>query len=343
MLMNTPTISVIMPVYNGEQYLKEAVDSILHQTFKDFEFIIVNDGSTDKTEEIILSYSDKRIRYIQNKQNLKIAKTLNKEIELAKGKYIARMDADDISLPERFEKQIQFMRDNPNIDVCGTWLQTFGDIDDTWRHPLIHDEIKMYMLTASALMHPTVLGKRQFFVALKYNESMPPAEDYDLWVRGVDEYQYANISEVLLYYRIHDSTTDQKYKNQKANECRKRMLAKFGCCLTDKEFDCFLHFIIPVRKKRDIRNLENVCHTIIHSNKKNQYVPEYVCERFLRERLNVINRILTASKHKSFVFRIIIYPIQRMGFYIKRYSKKPLKEKCLSIGRIIKKMRRRIQ
>jgi len=99
-----PLISVIMPVFNGEKYLSLAIESILEQTFTDFEFIIINDGSTDDSEKIILSYQDRRIRYIKNKENLNIGRTLNKGIDLAKGKYIARMDCDDISLPNRFER-----------------------------------------------------------------------------------------------------------------------------------------------------------------------------------------------------------------------------------------------
>jgi len=118
--VNAPAVSVVMPVYNGEKYLRESIDSILNQTYTDYEFIIVNDGSNDKTEEIILSYNDNRIRYIKNEKNLQIVKSLNRGIELAKGRYIARMDADDISLPRRFEKQITFMENNLEIGVCGT-------------------------------------------------------------------------------------------------------------------------------------------------------------------------------------------------------------------------------
>ena len=115
-----PLISVILPAYNAERFLEEAIDSILAQTYKNFELIVLNDGSTDRTEEIILSYNDPRIRYIKNESNLKLIKTLNKGIALARGKYIARMDADDISLPTRFEKEIEFMEIHPDIGVCSS-------------------------------------------------------------------------------------------------------------------------------------------------------------------------------------------------------------------------------
>ena len=166
--MNMPMISVIMPVYNGEKYLCEAIDSILNQTYTDFEFIILNDGSTDKTEEIILSYDDPRIVYVKNETNLQIVKTLNKGIALAKGKYIARMDADDISLPERFEKQLKFMEQYPSIDVCGTWMRIIDKPKQVWTYPEKHEEIKAQLLFNTPLSHPTLIIKKSFFNDFKY-------------------------------------------------------------------------------------------------------------------------------------------------------------------------------
>ncbi len=112
-----------MSVYNGDMYLKEAIESILNQTFTDFEFLIINDGSIDKSEKVIKSYSDKRIRYYKNSKNLGLAASLNKGVGLSKAKYLARMDGDDVSYPNRLEKQVNFMDVNPEIDVCGTWVK----------------------------------------------------------------------------------------------------------------------------------------------------------------------------------------------------------------------------
>ena len=121
MYSSQPVISVILPVYNAERFLREAIDSVLKQTFVDFEFIILNDGSTDKTEDIILSYKDPRIRYVKNEKNLKLIKTLNKGVDMARGKYIARMDADDISLPERFEKEVAYLEAHPDVAVVSCY------------------------------------------------------------------------------------------------------------------------------------------------------------------------------------------------------------------------------
>ena len=131
-----------MPAYNAEKYIAESIESILSQTFTDFEFIIINDASTDSTKEIIESFQDSRIILINNEQNLGVAKSLNIGIATAKGKYIARMDADDISLPERFQTQFNFMEKNPDIDICGSWARMFGDKDDCMQTLQNHEDIR---------------------------------------------------------------------------------------------------------------------------------------------------------------------------------------------------------
>ena len=198
------TVSVVMPVYNGEKYLKEAIESILKQSYTDFEFIILNDGSTDKTEEIILSYDDPRIVYVKNENNLQIVETLNKGISLAKGKYIARMDADDISLSERLKKQVDFMDKNPEIGVCGSWVEYFGGQEGIWKTPQKDDEIKMSLFMGSPFSHPSVIIRRDLFSdKCSYSSEYPQAEDYYLWSVLAPRCQFHNIQEVLLRYRIH--------------------------------------------------------------------------------------------------------------------------------------------
>ena len=135
--MKSPQISVVMPAYNAEKYITEAIDSILFQTFKDFEFIIINDASTDSTKDIIESYKDPRIKLVNNEQNKGVAKSLNIGISVACGKYIARMDADDIALPERFQKQFDFMEQHPNIDVCGSWAKKTGNENEIINNPVL--------------------------------------------------------------------------------------------------------------------------------------------------------------------------------------------------------------
>jgi len=224
-----PQISVLMPVYNGEKYLPEAIESILYQTYANFEFIILNDGSTDKTEEIILSYDDPRIVYVKNETNLQIVKTLNKGIALAKGEYIARMDADDISLPQRFAKQIEHLTKNRDIDILGTQYVNFGAFESFSSNPLSHEEIKVALLFNSAMAHPTVMMRSNVFQKIKYQEVFNKAEDYALWVEAVDTFRFANLPEYLLKYRRHRSQTDQEIQTSAADTIRKIMFEKSFC------------------------------------------------------------------------------------------------------------------
>lgn len=202
-------VTVLMPVYNAEEYLKESIDSILGQSYKDFEFLIINDGSTDSSEQIILSYEDDRIKYIKNDENIGLIKTLNKGIKLAKTDYIARMDADDISNLTRIEKQVNYMEKNKDIAVLGTSIEIFNDNGIIRKHKVNTEplKIKTQLLFTCALMHPTViirkdvLDKQQLF----YNERHQSAEDFGLWQRMSFEYKLANLDEVLLKYRINEN------------------------------------------------------------------------------------------------------------------------------------------
>lgn len=201
-----PIVTVLMSVYNGEQYLNEAIDSILKQCFTDFEFIIVDGGSNDRSIQIIDSYSDLRIRLIVPKESrLRLAESLNIGLDLARGKYIARMDADDVSLPERLQTQVEFMEKNKEIGICGTWVQTMGNRDGhIVEFPVTSDEIKGQMLFTCGFCHPSVMFRKAFLDIknFRYSERCREAEDYEFWVRLSSETEYANIPKVLVKYRI---------------------------------------------------------------------------------------------------------------------------------------------
>jgi glycosyltransferase involved in cell wall biosynthesis len=203
--MNSPKISVIMSVYNCEKYLKESVDGILSQTFSDFEFIIINDGSADKSREILESYKDSRIRLFNN-QNKGLTKSLNEAIGYSNGEYIARMDADDISLPERFEKQIKFLDANPECAMCGTWAE-FIDEDGKYLRdyntPVTDSEIKKEILFHNPFIHPSVMIRKSVFEKVGlYDTSFRYAQDYELWTRIAIKFKTGNIPEKLLRYRL---------------------------------------------------------------------------------------------------------------------------------------------
>jgi glycosyltransferase involved in cell wall biosynthesis len=214
-----PTISVIMPVYNTEKYVKESVDSILNQTFNDFELIIIDDCSSDGTVKVLESYSDSRIKLIQNTENLGLTKNLNKALDIAKGEFIARMDADDISLPTRFEKQVKAFRSNNALGICGTWFENFGDILGTTRYAITHEEIAFGLLYQSQFCHPSVMMRKSVLdeFQLRYDETFTTAQDYELWSRIIFKTQASNLPEVLLKYRFHSQSISSTKKEQQLN------------------------------------------------------------------------------------------------------------------------------
>lgn len=207
---NKPLVTVVLPCYNAALYVEEAVRSIMCQTYSNLEILLMDDCSTDSTSSILLSLAqeDKRITIIRNEQNLKLVKTLNKGIDVAKGKFIARMDADDVSLPERIEKQVEFMLLHPEVDLCGTNYSIIdgkgNKIEASVTMPLTSKEITTALLFTCPIGHPTVLFKKDTIQNLgKYDEKMINIEDYELWLRVAANGLIVNLPEPLLKYRWH--------------------------------------------------------------------------------------------------------------------------------------------
>lgn len=213
---STPFVSVVMPAFNAQQYIAESVASVLSQTYQDLELIIVDDGSTDESTFIIESFHDPRVRILHNGTNCGIVASLNRGISSARGKYIARMDADDLCFPQRIERQALFMEQHPEIGISGTFVKTVGLVPEIWRYPTNHEEVKAKLLFGSSLAHPSVMMRRSIIEKhkLMYRDQYPHAEDYDLWVRYSDVVKFANIPEVLLLYRIHDAQVSQAQTNE---------------------------------------------------------------------------------------------------------------------------------
>ncbi len=224
--MKTPRVSVVMPVFNGERYLREAIDSILTQTYKDFEFIIVNDGSTDNSESIIQAYDDPRIVYLKNEQNSKICVTLNKGLYAARGEYIVRMDCDDISLSDRIAQQTSFMDKHQNIAVAGSDLLIFGEDVEEHHFESLHSQqmCKMGLIFNSCLAHPSAIIRKSVLddLNLRYKDEYKGMEDFELWWQISKQHEITNIPKVLLKYRKHK---DQVTQN--TNETYLRMFHRF--------------------------------------------------------------------------------------------------------------------
>lgn len=206
-----------MPVYNTkEEYLRQSIESILNQTFSDFEFIIINDGSTDKhIESIVKSYKDDRIKYIyQSNQGLPVA--LNNGLDNATGKYIARMDSDDISHLDRLEKQYAFMESNLDVGVCGTLFKMFGLKSDVSPHP--ENVSLLTLLKGCYIGHPTVMVRKEILdkYNLRYNINFKSAQDYELWSRMIRVTKIKNIMDVLLDYRFESTNISSSKAEEQA-------------------------------------------------------------------------------------------------------------------------------
>lgn len=214
--MKTPKVSVLIPCYNVELYVEESVRSIMNQTYSNLEILVIDDGSTDKTAEILqkLAQVDNRIKFIKNETNLKLIATLNKGIELCTGKYIARMDADDISLPTRIEKQVRFLEKNLDIGIVGSYTKCFGEKKQIWRMETSNEFIKAHLFYTTCFSHPSVMFRKSIIQEnhLRYNLEYPHSEDYKLWCDFSKVTKLANLAEVLLLYRINKNQVSQRYK-----------------------------------------------------------------------------------------------------------------------------------
>ncbi len=213
-IITKPKVTVLMSVYNGERYLREAVDSILNQTFKDFEFIIINDGSTDKTQKFLYDYNDPRIKIINNKENIGLTRSLNKGLRAAKGEYIARQDADDISAPERLRTEVNFLEKHKNHAVVGTSVKIIDEdsvIIGLLDRPTKDEQIRKILEIRNCINHGSTMIRRTYLNKVgQYDENMLRSQDYDLWLRVLKKYLLANIPEYLYLWRKHADNIEAK-------------------------------------------------------------------------------------------------------------------------------------
>lgn len=202
-----------MTVYNGETYLRESVESILNQTFKDFKFLIIDNASLDRSRKIIRSYEDPRIELVALPENIGQVAALNKGLDMIDTPLVARMDADDISMPRRLERQMEFMNNHPEVGICGTYAVAFtGKQETQWPKPCSPDDIKARLLFGCCLVHPSVMMRKSLLdrYHLRYNEQIGFSEDWDLWQRASRHFALANIPVYLLDYRIHEHSVSRQ-------------------------------------------------------------------------------------------------------------------------------------
>lgn len=305
-----------MPVYNTEKYVKQAIQSILNQTFTNFELIIINDGSTDDSLKIIQSFDDKRIKIIQNQINQGISFSLNKGVNLAEGKYIARMDADDISMPNRLEKQVEFLSNNPSIDFVGCSIKGIDRLGKPKRFSIRdynHKRIECLLLFTCPFYHPTIMAKKAVFANLKYDTKYDGMEDWELWTRIVRQYKTANISDVLLQYRRHENNTSKTIgltKNSQLHQLLNKQLSHYmnidDTQLTDIHVATCTDFIILNRiSKIDVEVSKNWLLKLNEINKKYAYFDNKNFEFAIN--LTWFNFISRTIKNRNYsIFKLLI-------------------------------------
>ncbi|KRB55964.1 glycosyltransferase family 2 protein [Flavobacterium sp. Root186] len=303
-ILQFPEISVIIPVFNAASFLQESIESILNQTFSDFELIILNDKSTDESLEIIKKFQakDNRIIIIDKEQNIGPANLRNEGINAAKGTYIALMDADDIALPTRFEKQIAVLKNNPEIGVCGTWFTFFGlKKNKIIKHNTNSDAIKVSFLHSCNIGNPTVMFKKEVLGDLKFDNEYVPVEDYDLWSRLLAKTNFYNIPESLLNYRQHNnniSKTKIDNVNRSVKKVKINQLSALEINPADRKIDFYLN-AVSFKKglfPEEIIETINASKFLLSQNEKLGYFNHEIFQKHITK--NLIRIIRNSGSYK---------------------------------------------
>lgn len=318
----SPVISVVMPTYNGEKFIKEAIESVLFQSYSNFELIIVDDGSTDKTEEIIKMFEDKRIVYVKKANNSGISDSLNKGISIAKGDFIARMDDDDVNCRNRFFEQVHVLKNNKNIVLCGSNVYTKNKTR-ILKTPESHQDILMNLLFKNSIIHPSVMIRKTVLTINKYDSNFIPSEDYELWSRLIFEGEFYNIQKPLLFYRDHEkseTTTRRGEQLMKNFSISKFLLKKTGFKL-DTNFYKNIKIIVSHKYNisgRELRALLNCIECLKDENKQfnavkfnsmlDKNVNSYVLSYFKNTKIlkKMISFLFLTPKYKSLIFKSYI-------------------------------------
>ncbi|HEY9195650.1 MAG TPA: glycosyltransferase family 2 protein [Mucilaginibacter sp.] len=336
--MSEPLVSIIMPVYNCASFLGDAIQSMLNQTFGDFELIIIDDASTDATVNIINSYRDQRITLVKKESNTGLIASLNIGLTAARGEYIARMDGDDISHPQRLEKQVSFMEANTHVVLCGSWYQLAGT-NQVVELPVSHEAIKIALLDYCSFAHPTVMLRRQFFIDnnLQYDNAFVAAEDYELWTRVIRIGTTANIPEPLLYYRRHDNqvtATNQPRQVANSNLCREKMLSYALDHPSENDLTNCKTVVNNTRVKKviELRTITEWLNAAFARNKQTGFYDEWEFGKYIQQKkaMFVRNYYLHTSSYSPGVFWEFnkSYSLFRECFTLKEYLKFLLK--CLA-------------
>ncbi len=313
------TLTVLMPVYNSERFLASAIDSILNQIFTDFEFLIIDDCSTDNSVNIIRSYTDSRIRFYRNETNLGISPTLNKGIELASTELIARMDSDDISYPERLQKQYDFILANPDGALYSCWVRVIDQENQFVRQDNFNNDYYYNLTFICWIYHPTIIFKKKAIQEVGMY-TVPYAEDFELFWQLSRKYKIYNLPEVLLDYRVTDQSLHQVLKKKEYEEAQKKQLLRNFQYYAGKDYtipenyiDCLQHNFQPLLAEQSvgkviacIRELEFLTRQILTKENVNRDPDAIKTAAFFKRRFIVMFFAEHLSPPKGILLLILL-------------------------------------
>jgi glycosyltransferase involved in cell wall biosynthesis len=328
--MNRPLVSVVMPVYNAEKYLKPAIDSILNQSYPDLDIVIVNDGSTDDSKNIIKSYQDPRIRYFENARNSGIVVTRNRGLEEARGDYIAVMDSDDLATPDRMKIQVEFLENNQEFGMCGSYFKTINGQDKilkTVNFPTNDKDARSYLIVHNCFCHSTVMIRGELAKRLKYDLRYDVVEDYELWYRISKISKIINLPVYTTFYRVHGnnvSTTKNKHMFILLDKINSNVLDDLEILYTRDELSLHSNLLIYnfsfFKDKGKLDELEKWMVRFFHEIEKNPNFSEIIVYKILIKKWIVVctkskdfkkllfNKLL--FKHPSLYLNILVKKIR---------------------------------
>lgn len=300
--MTTPRVSILMPLYNVAPYLREAMDSILAQTFLDFELIVLDDCSPDNSAEILDTYTDERIVRYRGEKNVGLSNVLNVGMAMARGELIARMDSDDISTPERLATQVAYLDAHPEVDLCSCGMELFGAKQETWVRETNVEDVKITALFHSPILHASSMWRREAFerVGLRFLQEMVPAEDYDMWTRAMAAgLRLVNIPQVMYLYRIHPSqaTTQTEKTARKDREVKSNYLR-----MLYPEQDMSDVDLLPTLMASDLGRIKQSVVRLLEANKR---APFFEVARLERRLWNYYYRQVINCLSVGFKWRLV--------------------------------------
>ncbi len=267
-----PKVTVLMPTYNVAPYVREAIDSVLRQTYHDFELLVIDDCSYDETVSVVRSIDDTRIRLFQNEKNVGLAENLNRGLSHITTEYVARMDGDDIAEPFWLEKEVAVLNANPEIGICSGGFERFGTVKSLVRFPERHEDCMANMLFECSVIVPTFRMSLYRDYGLRYSTEAFPAEDYRFWAECLRVTKIYNIQETLFHYRMHPTqicTARQEEQQHKVAQVRRYMLEWLSEDFSEEEKDYYTgQFMTPlIASKQDYRERKAFCQKMIERNR----------------------------------------------------------------------------